>query len=66
MSDERTFTLRQVDQARGDLYAIADEIEVLKAQIARLPSRAYASRRALMASATIWVLIGLVALLFAG
>jgi hypothetical protein len=66
MSDERTFTLQQVDQARGDLYAIADELEVLKSQIARLPSRAYVSRLALMASATIWVLIGLVALLFAG
>jgi hypothetical protein len=47
MSDECTLTLRQVDQARGDLYAIADDLEFLKAQIARLaepglrqPSRA--------------------------
>jgi hypothetical protein len=27
MPDERPFTLRQVDQARGDLYAIADDIK---------------------------------------
>jgi hypothetical protein len=66
MPDERTFTLRQVDQARGDLYAIADELEVLKSQVARLPSRAYVSRLSLMASATVWPLIGLVAFLLAG
>jgi hypothetical protein len=37
---EYRFTLRQVDQARGDLYAIADEIEFLKVQVAALPDRA--------------------------
>jgi hypothetical protein len=45
MSDERQFTLRQIDQARGDLYAIADDLEFLKAQLARLPNRAYFCRR---------------------
>jgi len=39
MSDEHTLALRQVDQARGDLYAIADDIEFLKVQLARLPTR---------------------------
>jgi hypothetical protein len=50
-------TLRQIDGARGDLYAISDEIAALKLQIARLPSRAYVSRLALMATATVWALI---------
>lgn len=37
-SDDR-FTLRQIDQARGDLYAIHDELEFLRHQLARLPTR---------------------------
>ena len=57
MPDYNHFTLRQIDQARGDLYAIADEIEALKVQIAGLPSRGYVSRLALMATATVWALI---------
>src|SRR5438874_1034291 len=57
MPDDRQFTLRQIDQARGHLYGIADEIEALKVQIAGLPSRAYISRLALMATATVWALI---------
>jgi hypothetical protein len=28
-----------VDQARGDLYAISDELEFIKGQLARLPTR---------------------------
>ena len=62
MAGEHTFTLRQIDGARGDLYAISEEIEVLKMQLARLPSRAYVSRTVLMATASIWALIGAVAL----
>ena len=65
MNDQHSFTLRQVDQARGDLYAISDELEFLKAQIAGLPTRAYVSRLALMATVTVWALIGAVALLLA-
>ena len=30
MPDERASTLQQIDQARGDLYAIADDLEFLK------------------------------------
>jgi hypothetical protein len=63
MPGDRQFTLRQIDQARGDLYAIADELEVLKLQIAQLPSRSYVGRLALMATGTVWALIGFVALL---
>jgi hypothetical protein len=62
MSDDNQLTLRQIDQARGDLYAIADDLEFLKAQIAQLPSRDYVSRLALMATATVWALIGAVAM----
>jgi hypothetical protein len=63
MPGYRQFTLRQIDQAWGDPYAIADELEVLKVQIAQFPSRSYVSRLALMATGTVWALIGFVALL---
>jgi hypothetical protein len=65
MPDDRQFTLCQIDQARDDLYAIADELEVLKLQIAHLPSRSYVSRLALMATGTVWALIATVALMLA-
>jgi hypothetical protein len=47
MLDEHQFTLRQIDQARGDLYAIADDLEFLKVQLARLPTRRELARTAL-------------------
>jgi hypothetical protein len=47
MSDEHQFTLRQVDQARGDLYALADDLEFLREQLARLPTRKELARMAL-------------------
>jgi hypothetical protein len=49
ISDDRQFTLREADQARG---AIADEIEVIKAQIARLTTRKEMARMALLAMTT--------------
>jgi hypothetical protein len=63
MHDEHSLTLRQIDQARGDLYAIADEIEALKLQIASLPSRDYVSRLTIRATATIWALIAVALIL---
>jgi hypothetical protein len=63
MRDKHAFKLRQIDQAHGDLHAIADELEILKAQIARLPTRAFVSRLALMAAGTLWALTVAVALL---
>jgi hypothetical protein len=63
MPDERNFTLRQIDQARGDLYAIADDLEFLKIQIARLPTRAWLSRMGLLGLASVWTLILAVALM---
>jgi hypothetical protein len=41
--------LQQVDAARADFALIAADIDFLKKQLARLPSRAYVSRVALMA-----------------
>jgi hypothetical protein len=45
----RCSTLQQVDKARGDLYAIADDLDFLKAQLARIPTRKELARMALMA-----------------
>jgi hypothetical protein len=45
----KRFTLRQADQARGDLYAIHDELELIKEQLARLPTRKDSARLALLA-----------------
>jgi hypothetical protein len=39
MSDEYPLTLRQADQARADFAAIADDLEFIKAQLARIPTR---------------------------
>jgi hypothetical protein len=63
MSDEYSLTLRQIDGARGDLYALHEDFAFLKMQLDRLPTRAYFTRRLLMATASIWALLGALALL---
>ena len=62
-SAERRLTLRQADQTRADLYAIADELEFLKVQLATLPNRAYISRVALLATGSVWALMVALALI---
>jgi hypothetical protein len=52
MTHERSFTLRQVDQARGDLYGIADDLEFIKEQLARLPTRKEMAQTALLVTLT--------------
>jgi hypothetical protein len=52
MPDENTLTLRQIDQARGDLYAITEELAVLQAQLVRLPTRTDLTRLMLLATLT--------------
>ena len=47
MLDEHALTLRQIDQARGDLYAISDDLEFVKFQLSRLPTRKEQARNAL-------------------
>jgi hypothetical protein len=49
MQDERSLTLRQINQARGDLCAIADDLDFLKAQLARVPTPKDLARMALLA-----------------
>jgi hypothetical protein len=60
---EYRLTLRQANQARGDFYAIADELDFVKLQLARLPTRTYVSRMALMATSSVLAVIAAVALL---
>src|SRR5260370_35454873 len=50
--DERPFTLRQIDQARGDLYAIGDDLEFIREQLAQLPTRREPARLTLLAALT--------------
>ena len=39
MPDEDQLSLRQADQIRGDLYGIQDELDFIKRQLARRPTR---------------------------
>jgi hypothetical protein len=63
MMEEYNLTLRQLDGARGDLQAIADELETVKMMLTRLPSRAHLSRTVLIATARLGALLGAVTLL---
>jgi hypothetical protein len=65
MSSDYPHTLRQVDQARADFAAIADDLDFVKAPLARLPTRGYFSTTLLMATASIWMLMGALALMLA-
>ena len=66
MAEERTLTLHEIADARGELHALAAEVETVKLQLAqlanKLPSRAYLSRTLLMAAAPIWALLGVLLL----
>ena len=57
MTEESSFTLRQVDQARGDLYGIADDLEFIKEQLARLPTRKEMAQTALLVTLTTAALV---------
>jgi hypothetical protein len=47
---EDRLSLRQADAARADLYAIHDELDFIKVQIARLPTRKDLARTAVLAA----------------
>ena len=47
---EHRLSLRQADAARDDLYAIHDELDFIKVQIARLPTRLDLARIALFSA----------------
>ena len=48
MPNEHTLALRQADQARSDFYAIEDDLEFIKEQLARLPTRKELARLTLL------------------
>jgi hypothetical protein len=52
MPDKHQLALRQVDQARSDLAAIAADLTFRKAQLARLPTRQELAPTALLAALT--------------
>ena len=66
MANENTLKLNEIAGARGELHALAAEVETVKLQLDRLakkaPSRAYLCRTVLMATSTIWALVGGIAL----
>jgi hypothetical protein len=45
---ESHLALRQADQAPGDLYAIQDDLDFIKVQLARLPTRNEVWRAAML------------------
>ena len=48
ITDQRTFTLHQADQARTDFATIEAELEAIHARLARMPTRVEAAQLALM------------------
>jgi hypothetical protein len=58
------YPMRQADQARTDIAAIESELEVIQAQLARMPTRRELAQTALLATLTgaALVLVGIEAL----
>jgi hypothetical protein len=54
---ERRFTLRQIDQAREDYAQLMEELDFVKGQLARLPTRKDLARTALLISFTAAALV---------
>jgi hypothetical protein len=64
MTYEHSFPLRRAEQARSNVHAIADDVELLKLQLARMPTRMEMARLVLLATFTTaaLVLVGIEAL----
>jgi len=62
MINEHTLKSHRVDSTQGGLYALSEQIEVIRMQLAGLPSRVYLCRIVLTATASVWALIAAVAL----
>jgi len=62
MRDENIVQLRAADQARTDFALIESNLEFIMGQLARMPTRAYLCRMLLLATASIWALLGIVLL----
>jgi hypothetical protein len=52
MPDEHQLTLQQIDQARGDLYAITEELAVIQVRLGLLPTRKELAGQTLLAMLT--------------
>ena len=48
MPDEHDLSLHQADQIRGDLYGLQDDLDFIKVQLARLPTRNEVWRAAML------------------
>src|SRR3984893_5775721 len=48
MQDEDQLSLRQADQIRGDLYALQDDLDFIRVQLLRLPTRNEVWRAAML------------------
>jgi hypothetical protein len=64
MPDEHTLALRQADQARADFAALEDELDVIKAQLARLLTRKELARFTLLATTSGAALTTVLVLIF--
>jgi hypothetical protein len=62
MPDEYPLAFRQADQARTDFAALESDLEFIMGQLARVPTRAFLCRMLLLATASIWALLGIVLL----
>jgi hypothetical protein len=65
MADNYPLALRTADAARDDFAAILDDLDFIKGQLARQPSRAWTSLLMLIGFGSVWVLIAAVALMLA-
>ena len=54
--------LRQADRARSDFAEIESDLQSVMSQLARLPTRAHVCRMLLVSTASLWALLGAVAL----
>jgi hypothetical protein len=64
MLDEYSLTLRQTDQARCDFAEISEELDFIRSQLARLPTRKEIARTTLLAMTSGAALTILLALAF--
>ena len=64
LADEPDYplALRQADRARSDFAEIESDLQFVMSQLARLPTRAYFCRMLLLSTASLWALLGAVAL----
>jgi hypothetical protein len=62
MLDQYSLALRQADRARGDFVEISDELDFIRSQLARLPTRkemACTSLLAMTSGAALTILLAL-------